>query len=193
MKENKFLNKKVEASKPGDADKSQEGLDVKIEMATEKDWQEVKDLRLESILGESAQFLAPPPDMLKAELEKRDQEWQSELTPREDMFTVLARIGNEAVGIGRAIKEKDEKDAWRIRWMYVKPKFRNKGIQKKVIDARIKEIKKRGGKKAIAIISNPISIQNAKSSGFKLSILEKIKGKKHGFYRLEKDLTEPEK
>ena len=162
----------------------QEKLAIRVELAKPEDWQLCKDLRILAITGEDSEMFDMTPEKVAEELAKSDQEWKNEASS-DDMFSVLARNGSEAVGLGRA---RFFEGSWRIRNGYVKPEFRNMGIQQKMSALRLREIQKRGGIKAITGIKmdNPISLHNAEKFGFK------IVEEDDGWYYLASDLTDPE-
>jgi ribosomal protein S18 acetylase RimI-like enzyme len=164
----------------------QEKLDIKVELAKPENWQVCKELRLLSISGEEAKMFGVTPESFQEENNKSDEEWQEE-TASEEMFSVLAWGKGEAVGLGRARKVED---TWRVRNGYVKPEFRNMGIQQKMLALRLKEIIKRGGIRATttARINNLASVHNIEKFGFKITDVDIGKGWNH----FELNLTDPE-
>src|SRR3989344_5023826 len=99
MEGNPFLHPRANFFGPGDGG-SQEQLDARIELATEKDWEEVKRIRLESISGEDAEKMGR--DFAK-DMQRTDEEWKALLKDPE-ILIFLARVGNEVVGMGSAAR-----------------------------------------------------------------------------------------
>lgn len=163
----------------------QEKLEVKVRIANPDEWKDCKDLRIASITGPDATFLIGAPGVLEKEMQKTDEEWQKE-TNSEKMFAVLARSGSSAVGLGRTKMLED--GSWQVRNGYVKPEFRGQGIQPKMIALRLKEIIRRGGKKAMTGIrvENSVSLNNVEEFGFKVEEVD------DGWAMMTLDLTLPE-
>ena len=145
----------------------QERSSVRIEVATPRYWKEFKKLRLEAITGpDSKMFGVDTPEKLAQEQERTDLGWQEEMALK-DKFVMLAWMGKEAVGMGRA-KKMEAPGVWYMYAGYVAPKFRG-GTGKKIFATRLKEIIKRGGKivRMKAHLINLKSIGLAESFGFK--------------------------
>lgn len=186
MEQNPFQNKQIE----------QEKLDVKVEIATEKDWEECKRLRIQAITGEDAKMFGSNIKRITSELEKGEKEWQELFG--EDKFVVLSRDGSKAIGMVRAYETK-EKGVWYIGQLYVDKDARKTGAGKKMMQESIEEIKRRGGRKISAFIkNNNIKSHNlCESFGFKkvnpLLLKDSLKVKfdilKRGFDPMELDLT----
>jgi len=173
---------------------TQEKLDISVRMANKEDWPVCKELRLLSITGPDADMLGLTLEKKQEEMNKTDTEWELE-TSSDTMFSVLACNNSQAIGLGRAMQE--EEGVWRIRNGYVKPAFRDMGIQQKMLALRLSEIMKLGGFKAVTgiKINNPISFHNAEKFGFKevdparkAIALGPLASKWH---MLESDLTDP--
>jgi ribosomal protein S18 acetylase RimI-like enzyme len=159
----------------------QEKLDIKIKLATEENWQECQKLRLFSI-KENPKAFGATPESIQEEEQKSEEEWRRE-SLSEYMFSVLAWNNQDAVGLGRA---RSVEGVWRVRNGYVKPEFRNIGIQQKMLALRLSEIIKRGGEKVVMgiEISNSISLHNAEKFGFKIAEVN------NGWNMMELDLTD---
>ena len=147
-----------------------EQLDIKVEIATEKDWEAYKKLRLLAITKDKEIMGGTTPEQIIEEQARNEGEWKKDLSSK-DMFVVLSWNGSEAIGMGRA-REKDEIEGlWYMDSGYVKEDgdFRNKGIGKGIFKARLDEIKKRGGKKVFLgiLANNTPSIRVAESFGCK--------------------------
>lgn len=146
-----------------------EQLDIKVELATEKDWEVYKELKLLAISGKDKEMMGSTPEQIIKEQAKSEQEWKEDLS-RDDMFIVLAWNGSEGVGMARAMEKDEETELWYIDSLYIKEeKLRNKDIGKKIYTFILEEIKKRGGKKVFLGIrsENASSIHVAESFGFK--------------------------
>jgi RimJ/RimL family protein N-acetyltransferase len=147
-----------------------EQLDIKTELATEKDWEAYKELRLLALSGKDKEIMGSTPQQIIKEKAKSEQEWKKDLSS-DDMFVVLSWNGSNAIGMGRAMKKDEDTELWYMDSGYVKEygDFRNKGIGKGIFKARLDEIKKRGGKKVFLGIksNNAPSIHVAESFGFK--------------------------
>lgn len=154
----------------------QENIDIKVRIAGPEDWQSYRDLILEAIDGpDQGMFNLTPGEeeseqRKKEDKEKTEDKWREEVSDTNERFVMLSFVKDEGVGMGVAMKKDfdGEKDAWRISFGYVKDKFRNSGIQKKLIEERLAEIKKRGGKKVTALVKahNAPSIGNLEKFGF---------------------------
>jgi ribosomal protein S18 acetylase RimI-like enzyme len=142
----------------------QEQLPIKIEIATPKDWKEWSQLRIQALSGRDKDMFGG--QNARNDLTKTEEEWRHDLQ-REDLFYMLSRLGPEPVGIGRASKRRF--NTWMIGQLYFGEKFQGQNLGKSLIEAHIKEIIKRGGKKAIAYVRsfNSRSIHIFKSLGFK--------------------------
>lgn len=147
-----------------------EQLDIKVELATEKDWEVYKELRLLAISGKDKEIMGSTPEQIVKENARSEQEWKKDLSS-DDMFIVLSWNGSNAVGMGRAMEKDEDTELWYMDSGYVRKDedFRNKGIGKGIFKARLDEIKKRGGKKVFLGIksNNAPSIHVAESFGFK--------------------------
>lgn len=165
--------------------KKQEKLDIKVELATPNDWQACKDLRIFSITGSDADMYGLTPEEKDEELGKDEAQWRRE-SCGDEMFSVLSWSGPEAIGLSRAKQEGE--GVWRIRNGYVKPDFRNKGIDQKMFSLRLNEIRRRGGTKVVTgiMIKNKVSVHIAEKFGFKIVHSDDI------WYRMELDLSSPE-
>ncbi len=174
---------------------AQEQIDIKVKITTPDEWEECKKLRIESITGPEARMMGLTPEKENAEINQSEEEWRQEANS-ETMFSVLAYNGGVAVGLGRT--REVEKGIWRVRNGYVKPEFRNMGVQQKMLALRLKEIIERGGIKAITGIrpDNIVSIHNTEKFGFKkIGLIKRVlkMGRQALEWQvLELDLSKPE-
>ena len=146
-----------------------EQLDIKVKLATEKDWEAYKELRLLAITASDKEIMGSTPEQIIEEQARSEQDWKDDLSS-EEMFVVLARNGSEAIGMSLARQKDDITGLWYMGSAYIKEgdDFRGKGIGKKMFRTRLDEIKRRGGKKVFLGIkkNNERSIHVAKSFGF---------------------------
>lgn len=152
---------------------NQEKLFIKVDIATEKDWETCRDLRLEAIDSPDAEMFGFTSGQEKSEenkakeIAKTEGDWKKELSDP-DMFMVLARNGSEAVGMARAFKKTE--NWWHMGWIYTKENFRRKGFGKMMTAKRLDEIKKRGPNVNLVTVfikvGNEKSIKNCRSFGF---------------------------
>jgi len=153
----------------------QEKLDIRVEIATEKDWEACRDLRMNAIDSSDAEMLGFTSGEEKSEKKKLQEkikteaDWKKELSSL-DIFWVLSWEGSQVVGQGLAKKREEQKDWW-MGSGYIKNEedFRGKGIGKKMFAVRLNEIKKRGGEKVRMGVkaANHTSIHIAELFGFK--------------------------
>ncbi|MES2930303.1 MAG: GNAT family N-acetyltransferase [Patescibacteria group bacterium] len=170
---------------------NQENLPIKVEVATLNDWEDCKNLRIEEISGKDSEmfgFFAK--EDLEKEQNKNKEDWQRRLS-QDNEFFVLSRVNSQAVGFGNAMKK--DNNLWRIRWGFVKEKFRGHGIQKKIIILRLKEILKRGGKivESGVVAKNEKSFKNLTEIGFKIADTHMIREEIYS-YTMTVDLSDPE-
>jgi ribosomal protein S18 acetylase RimI-like enzyme len=146
----------------------QEKLAIRVEIATEKDWEAYKKIRLEAYTGPDGGMFGATPGKIEKEQMRSAEDWKNDLS-RDDVFVVLSWSGQEAVGMGVAEKKNEQEKFWHIRSGYVKENFRGQDIQKKMITKRLEEIRRRGGRKVQLAVktANTISIHNAELFGFK--------------------------
>ncbi|HTE48875.1 MAG TPA: GNAT family N-acetyltransferase [Candidatus Paceibacterota bacterium] len=168
----------------------QEQLALRIEIATEKDYEAYKKLRIEAVTGSDAQMFGVTPEEVVIEQSRSDSEWKESLSG-DDKFIILLWGGTEAIGCVRARMTK-EKGVWSLSSGYIKPGFRGQGIGKKMYAAPLREIKKRGGEKVqIGVnIVNEKSLNIAQIFGFKSVIVTNVKGR--DWNEMDLDLTNPE-
>lgn len=162
---------------------TQEKLAVRVEIATEKDWEAYKKIRLESINGPDANMFGPK--TAAKDRAKSNEEWKSDLITRADHFVVMSWQGSEAIGLSSA-SERREKGLWHLGSAYVKPELRG-GLGKKMLALRMREIIRRGGKKVEAGMrpNNEITKHLCGSFGFKKAPPEDV------WEMMEADLTDP--
>lgn len=141
-----------------DAFPNPEKLEVRAEIATEKDIEAIKKLRLEAVEESPASF----GEDAKGVKGKRDKRWK-EIVLSPTQFVVLGKKGEELIGMLSAkedeylSKEKGGekiKNGWYIRWGYIKPEFRRMpaGFAIKGLQACLEEIKRRGGESAVLMV-----------------------------------------
>ena len=166
---------------------------VIIEIATKKDWEAYKKLRLEAITGKYQEFFGAGPQTVEEESRRTQEEWQDDLS-RENMFVTLAWNGKEPVGMARALER--EKGIWRTQSGYVTEELQGKYIGRKLFAARILEMKKRGAEKVSMMVEaeNERSIHLNEKMGFRKTTVEPQvgttrDGKEFKFYKMEVDLT----
>lgn len=179
---------------------SSEKLDIKIELASPDEWESCKKIRIKSLNSEDIDKLAGSNKSLKEQLEieiaKTAEDWKSDLSDINKM-TYLSKNGNEIIGIGRA-KKLNEKGSWEMYNAYLKKEFQHKGFGKKMFAIRLREIIKRGGKKAVLCIKfdNQESMSVAKYFGGeivgKISAVTKYRMMSDAWKMVEINLTEPE-
>jgi predicted acetyltransferase len=147
-----------------------EKLNLLVELATKEDLEGYKKLRLEAIKSGDAEMFGVTPESLKEEEEKTDEQWLKDILGPSN-FIVVARNGDEIIGMGAARRETEDGSQWRIRQGYVQPKFRNspERIGKQMFQARLDEIKKRGAKSVMTAVksNNVVSTHIIESFGFK--------------------------
>lgn len=169
MNENPFENPTPKQEK-FEAPAGPEQLEIKMRIATSEDWKAYKDLRLLEISGKDREMFGSNLKMRIKEKIKSDQQWQHDLS-RKDMFILLSLNNSGPVAMSLAAEDHkiSEEGVWHIGWAYVKEDFRGKGIQSKMIAARLLEIKARGGKKVTALVkfNNKKSLDNLEAFGFK--------------------------
>ena len=167
-----------------------EQLDIKVELATEKDWEAYKELRLLAIVGKDKELMGSTPEQIIKEKSRSEEEWKKDLSSQE-MFVVLSWNGSNAIGMGRAMEKDGVEKLWYMDSGYVKEgeDLRNRGIGKGIFKARLDEIIKRSGKKVFLGIksNNAPSIHVAESFGFKK--VDKDEDSSDGGYYFELDLT----
>jgi GNAT superfamily N-acetyltransferase len=147
----------------------QEKQPIKVEIATAKDWEECRKMRLKEIGGEDSEMFGHiTENVLKREKDVSKEEWENNLNSPDQIF-ILLKSSSNSVGFGHAISKGD--GLWRLRWDFVERDFRGQSFQEKIIAARLKEILKRGGREAEAgfIAWNKKSLDNYKAFGFEIS------------------------
>jgi ribosomal protein S18 acetylase RimI-like enzyme len=152
-----------------------EKLDIKTQIAKEKDWEGYKKLKILEMTEEGKEMHDFSQKKLDILNNMTEEEWKKELS-RKDMFVVLARNDSDPVGISCATENK--RGFWVFSDLHVRKEFRNKGVGKKMFLERLNEVKNRGGKKIMLAvkINNEASIHLAESFGFKkISKIEQLK------------------
>jgi ribosomal protein S18 acetylase RimI-like enzyme len=183
--------------------KNQEREDIRIKMATPDDWKIYKELSLEVLSGQDAEmFRVGGADFLPNQIARSDASWREALSGQ-DLFVFLAYVDTSPAGMGTARKSRVEEGVWYNGFAYTRSEFRKRGLGRKIILERLREIKRRGGEKIRTFIEagNKDSISNVESFGFKRVDPEKsshddpaIQARilQHGLIALELDVTDPE-
>ena len=154
MKENPFRYNPLGLNNPKpiipDAPKyTEEQLVIRVEIATEKDWEAYKKIRL-SALEHNAYESAPKKlaKRLEEERHKSPEKWQKDLRTM-NSIVILAWNGSEPVGMARAVRH--SKEWWNLQQAYVKEEFQEGagkkiwGIGRRMFDGRLDAIERRGG------------------------------------------------
>ena len=139
---------------------------IRIEIATPKDLEVCKKLRLFAIKTEKA-FGVNKKQIKKTEA-KTQKEWQ-EFFFGEGMFTVLVWKESLPIGIGRVMR-RIKKEDWFLCSGFILKEFRGQGIGKKMFKFRLDEIKRRGGGRKVRVgmsKKNKRSFHIAQTFGFK--------------------------
>lgn len=124
---------------------SNERLQLTTEIATEKDWEDYKKIRLEAIDKEPMAFYVTKSSKEK-EYNRTDEEWKADLLNMNN-FVALSKDKSVPVGMAQAISRNENPDQWHIRGVYLNNDFRGGGFGKDIMNLILDEIKKRGGKK----------------------------------------------
>lgn len=147
MNENPF-NKIPQPNKPEESNPNKrEQLDVKIEIASEKDWKDYKEIRVEAIDNDIEVFGKYFKHEAPKERERSDQEWKDDL---ENSIIVLSKNGPKIIGVVKGVKSPnvEDVDIWRINSVYLNPDFRKKAIgeniAEKMLGMVLEEIKSKG-------------------------------------------------
>lgn len=154
---------------PQTTNENNEELDITVSIPTSEQWEEYKYIRLRAVtLGREAFGLTD--EIVKQEQERPESKWR-EFLQMKNAFPVLARHKEKVIGFGRANQSDSDPEAWTIHSLFIEPEYRKRGIPEKIFAARIKEIKKRGGKKIYVSIepTKKSVIEVATSFGFKKS------------------------
>jgi ribosomal protein S18 acetylase RimI-like enzyme len=156
-----------------------EQLDIKLELATEKDWEAYRDMRISAITGASSKMFGP----ITVEEDKAKDEagWKADLSTA-DKKVLLAWQGSEPIGI---IILKDKKDGlWDIGGGYTAPESRGAVFARQAMAKILEEIRKSGGTKARIVTreGNNDIIKLSQLLGFKFVKVE------HGWHFTEIDL-----
>jgi|GEM_PF-2897616 len=172
---------------------NQEQLALRVEVATPRDWQAYKKIRLHAIRTD-AEMLGISMRDARGEVMRGDEEWKRILARPDYHLVVLSWNGNEPVGMGVAVNNgifyyPNDKNTWELGSDYVRKEFRGQNLQRKMIAFRLKEIINQGGTKVLfhVLANNRWSIPNAEHFGF--SKMKERLGDKDYFMQL--DLTDP--
>ena len=167
MDENPFKNKSPKPDTPQGS--AQEKLDVRVEIATEKDWETYKAIHLLAINGKDAEMFG----ITLGNIEKKREEAENNQKYKEDLennevIVFLLWQGNESIGIIRA-KKREEEGVWYLSYAYVKEDSRGKAFSRKIFSEILNEIKKQGAIKVLmgVKVKNKKMIRLATLLGFK--------------------------
>jgi ribosomal protein S18 acetylase RimI-like enzyme len=150
----------------------EQGILVDINIATEKDWEFYRDLKLKSIANEQdKKMLGITDNKIKEWNENRDnpEYWKNELQPNNTKFILLAfdepekgekKDKKEALGTISA-KTTTEEGLWYIYASYVRSDIRGKGLGEAILATCLDEIELRGGYRASMLVN----IENEKQLG----------------------------
>lgn len=178
--ENGFIAMELDLSK-------QEKLNIKIEIATPKDWEDCKKIVLEGITGNDAQMFGLTQEKIENVKERTREIWRDFLEEDENEFVLLCRDNSETIGIITAKKENQE---WYVGSLYIKENFRRKGIGAKLFATCLNEIRNRGAEKiTLGIKANNFKSINLVSS-FHFKRLED--SSEAWFYMLLDNVNDPE-
>ena len=152
---------------------------MKIRKATKKDLKILDEIYLEGVIDElRTQYPKRSKLSIIREMNKykkqRVVDFGKDIKDKKQ-YWIVAEINGGIVGFGSAeVKDKEG----RLALLYIKKKFRRKGVGKKLTEERMKWLKKKGAKKVSAgmLINNKASRKNLDKIGFKpISIkLEKV-------------------
>lgn len=136
----------------GENIENNEKLDLKVEIAKEKDWEDYKTIRLEAIEAEPLAFYVTK-SRKENDLNKTEEEWKKDLIGV-NTFVVLAKNGDAPVGLAHALIRDLEKEQWGIRSVYLRKDFRGGGSGEKMMNLIINEIKRRKGKEVVLNVAD---------------------------------------
>ncbi len=163
-----------------------------IGLATPDDWEAIKAARVRALTEEPVIFDTTP-ERLEGEASIDEETWRGMLT-RPNMFVVLAREGSNVVGIGTAQKFYNgpgdfDPDNWKLHTTFVEKKFRDKDMGRKILEMKINEIRRRGGKRIFASIRK----DNAPMMGLvrSLGFIEATQLSDEMRMKLDKELLDP--
>lgn len=174
MNENSFENKKS----------IEQGPLVSIDIATEKDWEYYRDLKLKFIANEEDKNMLGITEVKIVEWKENSENpdfWKKEIKPDNLKFVLLAfeepedgqvKEKREALGTISA-KSTSEKGVWYIYSSYVRSDIRRKGLGEAILATCLDEIELRGGDRASMLVN----IENEKQ----LSLISKF------YFRIDKD------
>ncbi len=125
---------------------NKEDLNIKIEIAKEKDWENCKKIWQEAMDKEPQAYWVTK-ESKEREQQKTEEEWRNELN-NPNSIIMLTKNNEIAVGTNQALLKAGTSDQWGLRRIYLNKDFRGKGLGEKMFHSILEEIKKRGGKKA---------------------------------------------
>jgi len=155
-----------------------------IEIATEKDWEAFKKIRLDAIAKDPEAFGSSPERLLK-ESNRSEEEWK-DILKKDSQFILLAKNGLEPIGLEVTRKGKEENE-WHTLSVYIKEEFRGLGIGKEIFEKTLEEIRKRGGKK-VTLNVNRNEAQEAARNMYEKHGFKIINTDAYNFYDMELNL-----
>jgi len=166
--ENNFYKKLHPLGLSGATPKTLEQLGVKIELATEEDWEDYKNLRIEAINTDPDAFSLTDKKKAARQINRDVSEWKNDT---KEQIVVLSKQNSRAVGMTKGIKR--EEGVFSINAVYVTPDFRKRNtgadVAREMIEKVLEEIKKNGGTQARLWVksSNDNAIKLYENLGFK--------------------------
>jgi ribosomal protein S18 acetylase RimI-like enzyme len=146
---------------------------MQIKIAQPPDWQEYKEIRLES-LKESPQAFG---GTFANESSQTDDQWKERITDNRRFF-VLAQEGGATIGITGAKKVGDTD--WTIVAVYLTPESRGKGYSKQLLSSVLQELKSRGAKLVTLTVNTEQKSAIKLYQGLGFQITDTLKDEKLG-------------
>jgi GNAT superfamily N-acetyltransferase len=147
--------------------KNQESATIKIEIATAKDWERYKDIRLEALTVNPEAFGST----LESTSKRTTEEWQLSLS-RKDVFMVLASINESLKGAKSIAGARITEDGWLLIAVYTRPDSRGQGLSEKVLNTVLEEVKRRGGDKVSLYVTRKPEQESARKLYKKIGFSE---------------------
>lgn len=135
------INQVRMSAAPDNKKGAQENLDIKVEIASEKDWEDYKRIRVEAIEKDPEVFGRYFKQDAPVERDRSDQEWKDDI---KDSIIVLSRNGSEVIGV---VKGAQEGGIWKIHSVYLNKDFQKRGIASQMLKIVLDEERKRGAKR----------------------------------------------
>jgi ribosomal protein S18 acetylase RimI-like enzyme len=130
----------------GPLQKTLEQLNVRVELATEADLKDYKNIRIEAIDADPAAFNMSDKKKADQERNKKDSEWVKEL---KEQIIVLSKCNSKTIGLVKGIPKGD--NLWSINAVYLNEDFRKRvtgsNISEEMLKKVLDEIKIKGGAK----------------------------------------------